>query len=76
MSLYIVDKEDVAQFAAILLTLVQNQKLRDSMGMAGRQTVKEKYDWQDSLSIMEIVYRQMVSVSRGFSQYKPSPLFR
>jgi glycosyltransferase involved in cell wall biosynthesis len=58
---YIVDKEDVAQFAAILLTLVQNPKLRDSMGMAGRQTVKEKYDWQDSLSIMEMVYQQTVS---------------
>ena len=58
---YIVDKEEVAQFAAVLLTLAQNQKLRDSIGTAGRQMVKEKYDWQDSLSIMERAYRQTVS---------------
>ncbi|RKZ69916.1 MAG: hypothetical protein DRR19_33705 [Candidatus Parabeggiatoa sp. nov. 1] len=52
------EKDNVEQFATALLKLVQNQTLRENMGQAGRQMVIEKYNWQDSVSILEAVYRK------------------
>ncbi|OQY53428.1 MAG: glycosyltransferase family 4 protein [Candidatus Parabeggiatoa sp. nov. 2] len=58
-------KDNVEQFAAALLKLVQNQTLRDSMGEAGRQHVIEEYDWQESVQILEAVYSKKYNELRG-----------
>ena len=52
----LVEKDNVEQFAAALLKLIQNQSLRDSIGEAGRQHVIDNYDWRESVLILETVY--------------------
>lgn len=55
----LVPPEDPESLAEALLRLVQQPDLRASLGDAGRQYVLAHYDWEDSLSIMEDVYRQV-----------------
>ncbi len=52
----LVEKDNVEQFAAALLKLVQNQSWRDSIGEAGRLFVIDNYDWRESVLILETVY--------------------
>ncbi len=56
---FVVEKENVEQFVVALSKLIQNQILRENMGAAGRQHVIKKYDWQDSLQILETTYKQL-----------------
>jgi len=60
----IVEKEDIEQFATALSKLVQNKTIRDTMGHAGRQHVMEKYNWQESVPILETVYKQIKAMYR------------
>lgn len=58
---YLVEKDNVEQFATTLLKLVQDDALRTQMGQAGRELVFKKYQWQESVSILEEVYGKVVN---------------
>jgi len=58
---YLVEKDHVEQFADTLLKLVQNKALREILGQAGRELVLKNYTWQESIKILEEVYKNNVS---------------
>ena len=58
---FVVAKENVAEAAEALTKLVCDASLRQRMGAAGRAHVLEHYDWEQSVSIMEDVYRQVLA---------------
>lgn len=58
---FVVAKENVAEAAEALTRLVRDASLRQRMGAAGRVHVLEHYDWEQSVSIMENVYRQVLA---------------
>lgn len=53
---FVVSKNNVKQAAEKLLLLIQNSKLRVSMGDAGRKHVIDNYTWERSLDIMIQAY--------------------
>jgi len=55
----LVEKDQVAQFTQALLTLIQHPRLRHTMGAAGIQWVKQRYDWQQNVTALEGVYDLM-----------------
>jgi L-malate glycosyltransferase len=59
---YLVEKDNVEQFAATLLKLVKEDALRTQLGQAGRELVLNKYQWQESISILEEVYGRVVNI--------------
>jgi glycosyltransferase involved in cell wall biosynthesis len=58
---YFIEKGNIRQLTAKLMMLVQNKILRDKMGQAGRQLVLEKYNWQDCVHRLEVVYTHFLS---------------
>jgi glycosyltransferase involved in cell wall biosynthesis len=54
---FVVPKEDPTAAAEALELLVSDPELRRKMGQYGRSHVVESYNWRDSLSAMEDVYR-------------------
>jgi glycosyltransferase involved in cell wall biosynthesis len=57
---FIVPREDVIASAAALEKLVINSALRSRLGAAGRTHVVNNYDWEESVDIMENVYKSVV----------------
>lgn len=60
---FVVRKEEPTDAALKIVDLVQNSKLREKMGAAGRQRVINNYDWETSVSIMENVYDSVLKDS-------------
>ncbi len=59
---YLVEKDNVEQFATTLLKLITDDAWRTQMGQAGRELVLKKYPWQESVSILEEVYGRVVNI--------------
>lgn len=57
----IVQRDDPHALAKAIEGLIIDKKLRKRMGQAGVQRVIDHYTWEDSVSIMEDVYRDVVS---------------
>lgn len=57
----IVPRDDPDTLAKAIEKLALDKNLRKKMGRAGLQRVIDQYRWEDSVSIMENVYRQAVS---------------
>lgn len=58
---FIVPPEDPTAIADAVETLVRNPELRRQMGQAGREMVARRYDWNDSVRIMEDVYAKVLA---------------
>lgn len=56
----IVPPGDVDSLAKALLQLVQNKELRQSMGHAGRQRVKEQFSIEINVSKIESIYEELL----------------
>lgn len=56
---FIVEPDDVDGFASAVLRLIDNPDLRDRMGEAGRRYVLERYQWEDSVSVVEAVLQRV-----------------
>jgi glycosyltransferase involved in cell wall biosynthesis len=55
----LVDAEDVAGFGEAISLLAGNSDLRASMGLRGRERVKENFDWRDSVKSMVRIYNEI-----------------
>lgn len=55
--LLIADRAD--EFADAILRLIENSDLRDSVGMAGLQYVRENHNWRESAGRMVEIYKQL-----------------
>ena len=51
--------EQVEELAEAMVTLLDHPDLRRKMGRAGREDVLRDYDWQQNVSVMEDIYRQL-----------------
>ncbi|MGQ9525691.1 MAG: glycosyltransferase [Armatimonadota bacterium] len=60
---FIVPPENPSAIADALETLTRNPDLRQQMGSAGRQFVSSRYDWNDSVRIMEGVYAKAIALA-------------
>ena len=56
----IVQRDNHHALAKALEELIIDEKLRKKMGQAGLKRVIDYYTWEDSVSIMEDVYRDVV----------------
>lgn len=61
---FIFPKGDVEEMAEKLHKLIEDKKLRKSMGIAGRKRVEELYDWNKNVDIMEQLYKQLEGWNR------------
>lgn len=59
---FVVSKKNVKQAAEKLLLLIQDSKLRVSMGDAGRKHVVDHYTWERSLDIMIQAYQDTIEL--------------
>lgn len=57
----IIERDDHIGLAKAIEELIIDKDLRKRMGQAGLQRVLDYYTWEDSVSIMEEVYREVVS---------------
>lgn len=57
---YIIPKEDPDALSKVLFKLATNNNLRQTLGAAGRHFVAERYEWRDSVSGMENVYKMIL----------------
>jgi len=57
----IVERDDYIALVKAIEQLVIDKSLRKSMGQAGLQRVMTHYTWRESVSIMENVYRKVIS---------------
>lgn len=57
----IVQRDSPHALAKAIGELIIDEKLRKKMGQTGLQRVIDNYTWEDSVSIMEEVYREVVS---------------
>jgi len=55
----VVPKENVEATAEALIKLYEDQHFAATLGENGRKRVQEKYDWNQSVDIMEEVYRKV-----------------
>ena len=56
--------ETLTQMSNAMLTLAQSPALRDKMGAAGRERIKEKYLWKDHAERMDRIYHQVFEEER------------
>jgi SAM-dependent methyltransferase len=56
---FVVEKKDALATAEALLRLIEDPRLRQSMGESGRQHVFSRYQWAESARLMEDVYRRV-----------------
>jgi glycosyltransferase involved in cell wall biosynthesis len=57
----IVPRDDVAAASSAILNLVQNERTRRQLGRNGRTHVKEKYEWEYCVDLMEQVYEKVLN---------------
>jgi glycosyltransferase involved in cell wall biosynthesis len=57
----VVPKEDVVVAAKALVKLYENRSYARELGVNGRNRVKQKYSWHQSLGIMEDVYKKVLA---------------
>jgi L-malate glycosyltransferase len=55
---YIALKEDITATAEAIFKLIINESDRDTMGIAGRQLVIDRYVWQENVELMVEIYRK------------------
>jgi glycosyltransferase involved in cell wall biosynthesis len=58
---YIAPKENVEATAKAILQLIQNDRDRVLMGLAGRKLVGDRYVWQDNVELMRQIYEKVVN---------------
>jgi glycosyltransferase involved in cell wall biosynthesis len=58
----VVPKEDVEASANAIIKLIQDEKLRNKMGKAGRAHVLEHYTWGKSLNLMLDAYSKILAL--------------
>lgn len=57
----VVDKEDIDGFAAQMIKMFNDSKLRQKLGQAGVGHVRSTYDWQDCVSKMRGIYESLLT---------------
>jgi glycosyltransferase involved in cell wall biosynthesis len=62
---YILIEDDMNRFGERIVDLIKNEKLRVRLGEAGRQFVKEKYDWRIVSRQLDSVYRLLNDKLKG-----------
>jgi glycosyltransferase involved in cell wall biosynthesis len=55
---------DAATFAERILTLLDNEALRDRLGVAGRQYAEQHHDWRVRGEQLETIYREQIERRR------------
>lgn len=55
---FIVENENISECANAILKLIVDQNLRNKMGEAGRQFIKDHYEWDHCMTLMNAVYTQ------------------
>ncbi len=68
----IVERESITGVAQAIVKLVSDPALARQMGAAGQKHVRENYDWQQSVTNMENVYRDLLK-SKGIPVTTPNP---
>jgi len=61
----IIPKDDHHALAKAIEKLLLNQELRDTMGRAGLKRVIDYYNWEDSVTIMENIYKNAVKTGKN-----------
>lgn len=66
---FIVPSGNVDKLSEKITQLIMDEKLRENMGIAGEKRVKELYDWEYCVDLMEKVYSSIVdgTYERDFS---------
>ncbi len=62
---FIVPPRDVGRLATAALQLLQNDKLRHTMGVAGRRRVERRFSWDAAAVALEHVYLSMTVTNDG-----------
>jgi glycosyltransferase involved in cell wall biosynthesis len=62
---YIAPKENVEATAKAILRLIQNDRDRTLMGLAGRKLVCDRYVWQDNVELMRQIYQQLLDKTKN-----------
>jgi L-malate glycosyltransferase len=57
---FLVDKENFVDASEKLIHLIYNKDLRKKMGVAGRNLVKEKYEWDDCVQKITQIHDKLV----------------
>ena len=67
---FLVEPENPANLAKIILKLLINESLRRRLGRAGRKFVEQNYGWDNCLERMEVVYFNVVEerTKAGFAR--------
>lgn len=58
---YLVPPDDVFAATEAIKTLILDPSLRDRMGSAGRNQIKEKYEWSSCVDRMEALYKKTIA---------------
>jgi len=56
---FVVNRENKEEIADRLLRLIEDETLRRQMGQAGREFVKESYNWAENVAEMERLYERI-----------------
>ncbi|AFZ36676.1 glycosyl transferase group 1 [Stanieria cyanosphaera PCC 7437] len=64
---YIAPKENVQATAKAILQLIQNDRDRILMGLAGRKLVCDRYVWQNNVELMQQIYQKLLSKTKNIS---------
>ena len=57
---YIVERKNIEQAAGVIIKLIENKKLRDELGIAGRKHVGQFFNWEDNVGEMIKIYKQFI----------------
>lgn len=57
---FIVPARDVDALSEKMIELIKNSELREKMGLEGKKLVKERYDWEYCVDLMEKIYTSII----------------
>src|SRR5258708_15549952 len=66
----IVRRRDAAAAAGAISTLIENGKVREEMGLAGREFVRKNYEWSENAGRMERVYQSVLEGDNGVNPWR------
>lgn len=60
-----VEPENIGKLTEAMKRMIEHPEERERMGRAGREFVLRNYDWEENVTKMEEVYREVLRESRG-----------
>jgi glycosyltransferase involved in cell wall biosynthesis len=66
----LVPPRDVDAIADAVVRLLEEPGLRQRMGAAGREFVRQEYRWQDNIALMERLYDEMLQSASAATDIK------